>query len=78
LFSTIPITAALLSFICGVVYVIVFFRIWWGVLFGASSQLAQKPTIGLTTTDIHLFWYLIGVQYIIGFQPGIFSVFIHK
>ncbi len=77
LFSTIPLTAAIMSLMCGVVYVIVFFRIWWGVLFGASSQLAQIPIIGITNTDIQLFFYMIGIQYILGLQPSLFSLFIH-
>lgn len=77
LFSYIPITGALLTFMCGVIYIIIFFRIWWGVLFGAPSQLALKPTLSITNTDLCLFWYIIGIQYIIGLQPNIFYIFIN-
>ena len=77
-FSTLPLTAAIMSFICSVVYVIIFFRIWWGILFGASSQLTYMPIASITMSDIQLFWYLIGIQYLVGFQPNILGVFIHK
>lgn len=78
LFNYIPITGAMLTFMCGVIYIIIFFRIWWGILFGAPSQLASNPTISITYTDLYLFWYIIGIQYLIGLQPNIFYLFINN
>lgn len=76
LFSTIPITAAVLMFISAVIYIIVFFRIWWGVIFGASSHLAKYPITTLTWNDLHTAAYLILPQYICGLQPNIFYLFV--
>ncbi len=78
LFGHIPIIGAALTFLCAVTYVVIFFRIWWGILFGAPSQLALNPTLAITITDLYLFWYVIGIQYLIGLQPSIFSVFINN
>lgn len=76
LFSTLPITAAVLMFISAVIYIIVFFRIWWGVIFGASSHLAQYPLTTLTWNDIHTAVYLVIPQYICGIQPNLLALFV--
>lgn len=76
LLSSLPATIIIIMFISTVVYVIVFFRIWWGVIFGASSYLAYYPQTTLSRNDIFLFFYIIFIQYIWGVQPNIFYIFV--
>lgn len=78
LFSFAPVTASILLLWASVLYVVIFFRIWWGVLFGASSYCAALPITSLTISDIFLAFYIIGSQYIVGIQPHILGIFIHK
>lgn len=75
LLSVISATTIVLMFITTVVYAIVFFRIWWGILFGAGSPLAKTPKLLLTHFDLYLASYLIITQYIWGLQPNLFSIF---
>jgi NADH:ubiquinone oxidoreductase subunit 4 (subunit M) len=75
-FSTIPAASSVLMFISAAVYIIIFFRIWWGVLFGASSRLASRPLTTLTWNDLHTAIYLILPQYIAGWQPNMCYLFL--
>lgn len=76
LFSTIPLTAAILMLISAIIYCIIFFRIWWGIIFGATSHLAQYPVTTVTWNDIYMALYLIFSQYVLGLQPNFFYLFV--
>lgn len=76
MFSVLPVTTAVLLFVSTVVYIIIFFRIWWGILFGASSQIAMYPVLTISWTDLYLAMYIIVIQYLWGVQPNFFGIFV--
>lgn len=70
-FSVLPLAAAFMMFCSCVIYLIIFFRIWWGVLFGASSHTTKCPVTTITWNDAFMTGYLIMVQFGLGLQPNV-------
>jgi hypothetical protein len=58
-------------FFCACLYVVVFFRIWWGLVFGGVSYLGFIRRNEVTYNDIAIGIYIIGTQYLIGVQPSL-------
>ncbi len=74
LFSTLPLPACLLMFISAILYLIIFFRLWWGVLFSAGSRLATYPVTTLTRTDLYLTLPILASQFFFGLQPTVLNL----
>lgn len=56
-----------------IIYLIIFFRIWWGIIFGGISYTGFFPRISVSWNELYMFIYLIGIQYLIGLQPSILN-----
>ncbi len=65
-----PLTGCILMFLCLVVYIILFFRLWWGIIFGGLSYLVVLSRVAVTWDEALVGMYLIGFQYLIGVQPN--------
>ena len=66
-----PFTGFLIMFIVVVFYMIIFFRLWWGVIFGAMSNLAAFPKVSMSWEEVWLIAIILGFQFIVGLQPGL-------
>ncbi len=69
LFSLLPLPACLLMFVSAIIYLIIFFRLWWGMLFSAGSRLSVYPTTTLTRVDLFLVLPILASQFFFGLQP---------
>lgn len=63
-------------FLSLVIYMIIFFRIWWAVLFGSMTGVGLYPRLTLRRSDVYICAYIIGFQYLLGFQPNILGCLI--
>lgn len=66
----------ILIFLAAFIYMIMFFRLWWGIIFGAPSALSLLPRLSLNYDEICLGIFIIILQFIIGLQPNIISFFV--
>lgn len=69
LLDLIPITAFILMLFSIVIYMLIFFWIWWGFLFGGPTLYGKFVMQPIGFIDFYLVVYLIYAQYIIGMQP---------
>jgi hypothetical protein len=63
-------------FLGAVLYMIIFFRLWWGIIFGALGYVGYLPRLTLSYEEYFLGFYLIFFQFIIGLQPNILSFYV--
>lgn len=68
--DTFPLLIFLLMFISVVCYIIVFFRIWWGTLFGGIPYTSVALVHSVTIEDLFVIVYIIMFQYLVGFYPS--------
>lgn len=69
LVDIVPLVAFIILFISVGIYIIIFFWIWWGVIFGNVTYLSNIVYNSLTYEDIWLWFYIVLIQYFIGMQP---------
>jgi hypothetical protein len=60
-------------FLCTVLYMLIFFRLWWGVIFGAISNLAALPRVSVGWEELFIALYFILFQYCVGLQPALLN-----
>lgn len=73
LIEVIPSSIFIILFFCVVIYIIIFFWIWLGIIFGNTTRLSNIVCSFVTYEDICLWLYTVLIQYIIGMQPYLLS-----
>ena len=58
-------------FLCGVVFIVIFFKVWWGVLFGVADSGVVKVEDGSYDLIESLLVFLLLIQLILGIQPAL-------
>lgn len=75
LLDSLPLSGLVLMFIGAIIYVMVYFRLWWGVIFGGMSFLGTVPRLALSFEEAALGVYILGFQFIVGLQPNLLSFY---
>lgn len=70
LLEALPLAGALLMLVGAALYLMIYFRLWWGVLFGGPCRGGQLPRVGLGAEELCLGAYLLIFQFAFGLQPG--------
>jgi hypothetical protein len=60
-----------LYFFGGICFIIFFFKIWWGILLGYPTIYTKVQSNFHLKSFYLVLSYLIGIQILLGFQPGI-------
>nr|QIB71983.1 NADH dehydrogenase subunit 4 [Gruberia lanceolata] len=74
--NNLPLIAVQIIFICCVIFVCIFFKIWWGVLFGVPDIYIKKVTSNNYIELIILTLWLLAFQFLLGAQPSILTSFV--
>ena len=73
--NSLPFVAIQVLFLCNVIFISVFFKVWWGVLFGSPDSTVQKINATEFRELISLLVWVIGVQFLLGIQPSLLTTF---
>jgi NADH:ubiquinone oxidoreductase subunit 4 (subunit M) len=76
LFFKLPIIAIQILFLIGIIFITVFFKYWWGILYGAPSSNTVKV---IDTSYNELIFIIIGlliVMYFVGITPSLLSTLV--
>jgi len=75
LLDSLPLSGLVLMFIGAILYVMVYFRLWWGVIFGGMSFLGVTPRLSLSYEEAALGVYVLVFQFVVGVQPNLLSFY---
>ena len=75
LLDSLPLSGLVLMFIGAILYVMIYFRLWWGVIFGGMSFLGGLPRLTLSFEEAALGVYIIVFQFVVGLQPNLLSFY---
>ena len=75
LLDSLPVSGLVLMFIGAILYVMVYFRLWWGVIFGGMSFLGVVPRLSLSFEEAALGAYVLLFQFVAGLQPNLLSFY---
>jgi hypothetical protein len=75
LLDSLPLSGLFLMFVGAIVYVMVYFRLWWGVVFGGMSFLGVVPRLALSYEEAALGAYVLVFQFVVGLQPNLLSFY---
>lgn len=73
--NALPFVALQVLFLCNVIFISIFFKIWWGVLFGSPDSTVQKINSVEFRELITLLLWVIFVQFLLGIQPSILTTY---
>jgi hypothetical protein len=76
LLDNLPLTGIIIMLLGAVLYMIIFFRLWWGIIFGAMGYTCYLPRLTLSFEEYFLGFYLIAFQFIVGLQPNILTFYV--
>lgn len=75
LLDSLPLSGLVLMFIGAIVYVMIYFRLWWGVIFGGMCSLGTVPRLALSFEEGALGVYIVAFQFFVGLQPNMLSFY---
>lgn len=73
--NALPFIAIQVLFLCNVIFISIFFKIWWGVLFGSPDMTVQKINSVEFRELITLLLWVIFIQFLLGIQPSILTTY---
>jgi NADH:ubiquinone oxidoreductase subunit 4 (subunit M) len=74
--EALPAAGTVLMAVGAGLYLAVYFRLWWGVIFGAPARGGRLPRPALSFEEWALCAYLLAFQFVAGLQPNLLSFYV--